>query len=280
MPAHRSRTMRWKDSLKKIRDRGGGLEFTLARDGSDIDGHDLVWRVRLHSFDDTIMTIEHPGALGHSFPIEVGSPLIGVITVGQNRWMFRSKVVRVGGQPGAGKTLVVEMPESVERCTRRAFGRTSIGEISLPKVEMWPLLNPTSATPVESASRVLIEQLRSDGSGTNERTADLMLPEVGPGTSGVLANIGGGGVGLILDPEQRSALTSAAVYWLAIDLRPSCPAPVMMAARMAHQHIDSGQSLHAGLAFDFDRSIDHQHFVLDEVDRFLRQTQQRGKKAA
>jgi hypothetical protein len=280
MPAHRSRTQRWKDSLHNIRARGGGLEFTVAREEDDQGSHDLVWRVRLYDFDDRCMVLEHPGALGHSFPIAKGSPLIGVITVGQNRWMFRSEVLEVGSQPGAGKTLTVRMPESVERCTRRAFGRTSVGTISLPSVDVWTLENPSGTSAAEVASRALAERLREEGKTLEDGVDAMLLPDVGVKTTAHLENIGGGGVGLVLDADERAGLGNSTLYWLAVDLRPSCPAPVMMAARMAHSHTDSAQNLHAGLAFDFERSLDHQHFVLNEVDRFLRASQQTARRAA
>ena len=59
MPANRSRTDRWKDSLHRIYERGGGLEFAIKHDQQDDGVKDLVWRVKLLHLTDKEMVIEH-----------------------------------------------------------------------------------------------------------------------------------------------------------------------------------------------------------------------------
>jgi len=271
MPAHRSRTHRWRESLEQIRRRGGGLEFTLAQDENPDRIGDLVWRVKLLDLDDKAMLVEHPGALGHAFPIEPGRDLIGVLSVGQNRWMFRSRVLGLVATHGPHDRLRVAMPERVERISRRASDRTSLGSIERPAVDLWPLLDPSSVRPIEIATRAIIgsrlEHAPQDAPPTHE---DILLPEVGPGIPARLANIGAGGVGLQIEPEHRGTMDHAPSYWIAIDLRPVVPAPLAMAARLSHTHSDSRQRLYAGMAFDFGRSPEHREFVLAQIDRYLR----------
>ncbi|MBL4809777.1 MAG: hypothetical protein JKY43_06940 [Phycisphaerales bacterium] len=286
MPANRSRTDRWRQSLEKIRSRGGGLEFTV-NNPSDVQGQEsknLVWRVRLLDYDDKTMTLEHPGSMGLSFHIEPETPLIGILSVGQNRWMFHTKAITSAkhrSNTGPFKVLKVYMPEKVERCMRRNFDRTSTARVDLPSVNAWPLLNHASAGPIEIASRLMIDQLRDQGTITSASVDPQMLPEVGPKFEAKLANIGGGGVGLIVNKENRASLDSVHLFWLSVNLLPAVPAPLVMVARMAHTHIDSQQNTYAGLAFDFSQSTDHKHFVVSQIDRFIRQSQiQTHNKAA
>jgi len=277
MPAHRSRTHRWRDSLAQIRDRGAGLEFTLASEDDHDRAGDLVWRVRLYEFDDDTMLVEHPGALGHAFPIERGRDLIGVISVGQNRWMFRSRVIEVVRDAGAHPCLRVAMPRGVERCSRRSADRTSLGAIEHPRVDVWPLLDIAGARPIEIASRALIQSRLEHPGG--EHADEPMLPEVGAHAPAHLSNIGGGGVGLIIDAEHRSVMDHHAHFWIGIDLRPVVPAPLSMVAKRAHTHADSQGRLCAGMAFDFGRAPEHRAFVLAQIDRFLRHAQPQRRAA-
>ena len=275
MPASRSRTERWRQSLQRIRDRRGGLEFTIDRaHGEDHDTADIVWRVRLIDFNDDVMILEHPGAMGSAFEIAEGAPLIGIMSVGQNRWMFQTKVLASthGAIRATEDTLKVEMPTNVERCMRRAFNRTRVGSINLPEVDVYPLLDPNTTAPCESASRVLIEQLRAAGEQANISADPVMLPEVGPKFHAQLANIGGGGVGLVVNKDNKQALDAHHLFWLSVDLRPTIPAPLVIAARIAHTHIDSQLNTYAGLAFEFGHANDHKNFIIDQVNRFIRES--------
>lgn len=278
MPPNRSKTDRWRQSLEKIRSRGGGLEFTVNHpDASDDPSHkNLVWRVRLIDYNDQELVLEHPGAMGLSFHIEDNTPLIGIMSVGQNRWMFHTKVIGASifsDRQGPTKVLKVSMPDKVERCMRRNFDRTSTAQVNLPTVNVWPLLNHASARPIEIANRMMIQQLREQGSTASGSFDPQMLPEVGPRFEAKLANIGGGGVGLVVDKDNRSHLDAVQQFWLSINLLPAVPAPLVMVARMAHTHLDSQQNTYAGLAFDFSQSTNHKEFVVREIDTFIRQSQ-------
>ncbi|MFK7760312.1 MAG: hypothetical protein AB8C13_10245 [Phycisphaerales bacterium] len=284
MPANRSRTDRWRQSLEKIRSRGGGLEFTVNNpDPATGESKNLVWRVRLLDYNDDTLVLEHPGTMGLSFHIENDTPLIGILSVGQNRWMFHTKVTASTTYKSgtfSAKAITVDMPENVERCMRRNFDRTSTARIDLPTVNAWPLLNQQSAAPVEIANRMMIEQLRAENTTATSSFDPQMLPEVGPRFEARLANIGGGGVGLVVDRQNRATLDSAQQFWLSINLMPTVPAPVVMVAKMAHTHLDSQQNTYAGLAFDFSQSTNHKDFVIKEIDAFIRASQSNGRKAA
>src|SRR5262245_46996427 len=93
VPANRSRTEKWRDSLQQIADRGGGLEFSVAKGKSlpePNNGPDLVWRVRLLGITDTQLLLEQPVAVGSPMKFEEGMELVAVMSVGQNRWMFHT----------------------------------------------------------------------------------------------------------------------------------------------------------------------------------------------
>jgi len=105
VPATRSRTENWRHSLEQIADRGGSVEITLASRTNDLRNStsadaagagikNLIWRVRILELTEKRIVVEKPMALGRSMDIEDGSLLVGLFTVGQNRWMFRSAVVR------------------------------------------------------------------------------------------------------------------------------------------------------------------------------------------
>lgn len=271
MPANRSRTEKWRDCLNQICERGGGLEFAIDQGGAS-DQKDLVWRVHVYRVENNTILIEHPGSMGQSFPVPAGTPLVGIMAVGQNRWMFRTTVLSnetVPGRWGPRKALRIESPQTVERCIRRNAERTSTLELALPTVDCWPLLDIRSATAVEIANRDQITDLLARGGQATPSNDAVAIPEVGPRFQARLANIGGGGVGLIIPKQDHATVDSVHPYFLRIDLRPSVPAPLLLTARVAHTHIDSQQNTYAGLAFDFAHDPDHKSFVVGEIARYV-----------
>jgi hypothetical protein len=273
VPASRSRTEHWRDSLRKVYERGGALEICIDRT-SDADdrGADLVWRVKIIGMTDGTIVVEAPAACGASIPIQPGVRLIGAMVVGQNRWMFHTDALGLtAGQILGTRAIVLRMPDTVERCTRRGFYRISTADLRLPSVQCWPLIDPASVGAAEAANRAQIEGLlsgESDGLSAADIAApppidSLLLPEVGPMFAARLLNISGGGLGLLLAPEDARAIEARPFLWLRVDLRPEVPAPVAVTARLAHTHIDSSQCLYAGLAFDFAHNPAHRKFVVD-----------------
>ncbi|MCA9311233.1 MAG: hypothetical protein KDA21_08510 [Phycisphaerales bacterium] len=288
MPATRSRTENWRRSLSQLAERNGSLEFTLP--GEITEGDDLasmadersgnvIWRVRILAVSDTEIIVEQPVALGRTIPIEDGIDVVGIITIGQNRWMFKSrnlglKTIQLsGGRETRG--LNIEMPAHVERCQRRDFYRISTVGLSLPPVEMFPLLDPASAALAETANRIEIldaldqpivePEARVDG--------DRVMPEVGPPVSASLVNLGGGGAGLMLAPEDGGILEAHRLFWLRIGLQPEIPVAVAVTARVKHTHLDSSQRVYCGMAFDFGFNPRHEKFVVDQICRYVRQRQ-------
>ena len=275
MPANRSRTERWRDCLHTIYERGGGLEFAVNQQagrqaGLDEVAPDLVWRVRVLGIEPDSIRVECPGAMGTSFRIGVGTPLVGIMAVGQNKWMFHTEVTD-SGEGSGGRYLRVRMPTAVERCQRRAFDRISTASVTLPPVEAWPLLDPRSAVPAEVANRVqMLDMQDADVTGRSTPAIDVtQMPEVGPVFKATLANLGGGGVGLRVARSEAGALDATRIFWLRIDLRPVLPAPLALTARLAHTHFDSQQDVYAGMAFDFGLNPSHKTFVIDQIQRYL-----------
>lgn len=274
MPANRSRTERWRENLEKIAERGGGLEITIDHGNTgEIRPSDLLWRVRVLNVGDHEIICETPGALGERIAIAPGTPLLCVMSVGQNRWMFHSEALGERRMPDGDRALRMRTPERVERCQRRTFDRISTASLSLPPVDCWPLVDPRSAATAEAANRVQIMDMHDAGITGTTTTSMFSEPEVGAQFHARLANIGGGGVGLEVNRRDASAVSATRLFWLKIDLRPIIPAPIGLTARLAHTHMDSGQNIYAGMAFEFGLNPSHKRFVIDQIGRYMREMQ-------
>lgn len=236
--------------------------------GAPRSGSDLIWRCRLLSLTPTEIVVEQPTAMGQPLFIDRGVELIGVMAVGQNRWMFRTRTL--AATPKLSKTglMRIAMPEQVERVQRRQFYRVSTASLSLPKVECWPLLNPTSVGPAELANRTQIEDAHQSGKAPQAQEPSV-LPEVGPMFHAQLVNLGGGGVGLMVDPSEAKSIDRSRLYWLRLNLTPQIPVPLGVTARLVHNHIDSTQAVYAGMSFDFSFHPQHQSFVVAQMMRYM-----------
>lgn len=287
MPAHRSRTEHWRDCLKQIHERGGAIEITVDRGQSVEEAAadntaDLVWRCRIVSLTETTIVVEPPAAFGATLTLQPGVKLIGGMTIGQNRWMFHTRTLGYAKNTSSFATdapLVLQMPETVERCSRRSFFRISTANLNLASVQCWPLLDPSSVAAAEAANRAEINDLLASRS-TAPRSAEpdaILLPEVGPMFKASLLNLSGGGLGLMLAHSDSAALSSRPYLWMRVDVRPGIPAPIAMTARVAHTHVDSAQNLYAGMAFDFSHNPAHKPFVVDMMARYIDQLQKQQR---
>ena len=285
MPANRSRTERWRDTLQQIYERGGGLEMAVERRQRK-EGElreevleppkDLLWRVKLLGLTDDRIKVESPGTMGAKVNLEPGTRIIGVMAVGQNRWMFHTSVIGLEASRDAHRpgSVILSMPDRVERCTRRWQQRISTVELQLPNARCWSLTDPASSVAAEVASRTLVLELIESGrvAEGGEDTLD-QLPsaglEVGVGFRATVQNIGGGGLGLKVPRDDRSAVESSKLYWTRLDLRPVIPAPLEMTCRLAHTHSDHEQNVYCGMAFEFDLNPSHKAFVVDQITRYM-----------
>ncbi|MFO0833189.1 MAG: hypothetical protein U0637_15255 [Phycisphaerales bacterium] len=276
MPANRSRTERWRDGLQQIMERNGGIELSIAHNDMDpvlSQSPDLVWRVRLLGITDSEMLVETPAAAGKNVTLQEGVPLVGVMSIGQNRWMFRTRTMTRADGPGPFRAVHgvrIAMPQQVERCMRREFMRVSTAGLRLPSVECWPLLTPMSVVAAEAANRAQIDELSRRGEVAKDvEVPDFALPDVGPMFHARLMNMGGGGLGLIVDKGEASLADKARMVWMRVDLRPTIAAPLAITGKFAHTHIDSTQSLYAGVGFEFAYNPAHREFVVEQVQKFL-----------
>lgn len=272
MPAHRSRTERWRELLQQIADRGGGIEFSVARPEDANAGEsqgDLMWRVRLLHVTDSELLVDMPSAAGQPVHMVSGLELVAVMTVGQNKWIFRTRTI---GQaplfPGSRATgLKLSAPEKVERCYRRDFLRVSTAELRLPHVDVWPLLQPSSVVMAEAANKDrILEAIRT---GTTPAEGSEILPEVGPKFSAQLMNVGGGGVGLLVGKDDAAAAGRTKLCWMRVHLQPHVPLPLGITAKLVHTHLDSGQNLYVGAAFEFAFNPAHREFVVNQIVRYV-----------
>lgn len=268
MPASRSRTERWRDCLQQIAGRGGALEITLDQQSSGGEAvSSLIWRVPVVGLSETEILVERPLALGRTIELQEGARVIVAMTIGQNRWMFKTRTLSA---PSGRPCVRLAMPSQVERCQRRNFYRISTTEITLPRVDCWPLLEPASVVAAEVACRAQIEDAIRKGSPVPESS---VMPEVGPRFRASLVNIGGGGAGLVLEPGDAAAVDRTRLFWIRVDLRPHIPGPLGVTARLAHTHVDSGQNVYAGLAFEFGFNPSHKDFVVEQIVRYARLVQ-------
>jgi len=281
----RSRTENWRRSLDQLRERNGALEITLPRyfNGDVPDtggaGSDVIWRVRILSVTDEDILVEEPTVLGRPISLEVNASLVAIIAIGQNRWMFRTSVL--GKQVAAlndrvqARCLRIAMPDNVERCQRRNFYRVSTVGLNLPEVEAFPLLELASAGDAEEACRtaVLSAQNPSVVARIGLPLQEATPAAVGPPIRTLLVNLGGGGAGLMVLPQDRGTFEAHSLFWLRIRLGGLGPVAIGVAARVRHRHIDSSQRLYAGMQFEFVQQVDHEAFVVDQICRYVASVQ-------
>lgn len=287
MPARRSRTERWRDSVEQLSARGGGIEFTLARPGIDPrqdpstwaeHGADLVWRVRVLRCDEHEIVVEAPAAAGTRLALDPGLAVVAVIAVGQNRWMFHSRILGAGQSDGRD-ALRLAAPEHVERCQRRSFYRISTAELELPSARVWPLRDPSTVGPAELANRELISSLRAGGLVSPGTDPDMLLPDTAPAFGGRLVNISGGGLGLVTERDDASGFDHARFFWVRVDLTPHIPAPLGFTTKLVHRHMDSTGAIHAGLSFEFGFNPEHRVFVVEQIVGYVASLQDRLRAA-
>lgn len=295
MPASRSRTERWRECLRQIHERDGGLEISIPSLPAVLSSQqvpdlvqqrsgDLIWRVRVLKITETEIWVEQPSAAGATIELQGGLGVVAVMSIGQNRWMFITQTLgpTMGTHQGRQvKAMRLQMPEHVERCQRRNFYRVSTAELSLPRVECWPILNPTTVVAAEIANREQILELVDNPKAvpTNVQHEPAILPEVAPKFPARLVNVGGGGAGLLVDGKDAKAMDRCRYFWLRIDFTPAIPAPIAMTARLAHTHIDSEQNVYAGMAFEWSFNAPHKDFVVDQIRRYVA-SQQKSQLAA
>jgi hypothetical protein len=288
MPASRSRTNEWRRSLRQIHERGGAIEVSLAQPerGSESDptihaaGPDLVWRVKIIDLTDDMIVVESPMTLGRTIDVDAGVDLVGAITIGQNRWTFRT--TNLG--PHEGKLshgqagLQLKMPDRVDRSQRRRV-RVDTQEINLPQVELWPLLDPKSVIPAERANELAFEAVVAGTDVQAESGSEVTMPTVGPKFEASLANLGGGGVGLAVEASDAAPLGRHRLFWLRLHLAPELPISACVTGKVVHTHIDSSQRTYVGIAFDFTFNAAHQAVLAAQVAYYIDRRQELQRQA-
>ncbi len=272
--------------MQQVFERGGTLEISVAQPSTpnapSLDAHptidphesagssDLVWRLKIVSLEEESVLVEAPVALGQTFRIDDGMALVGAITIGQNRWKFRTRKIsdeRPAGSRGACMRL--ELPDHVERCLRR-FVRFEAAELQLPSVSMWPLLDPRTIVAAEVANE---EAFRAFVESKPLPNVIAPMPVVGPKFVATLMNVGGGGVGLRVDPQDSAVLGRHRIFWLEIPLGRDHPVPIVVAGKVVHTHLDSSQRTYIGVSFDFTFRLAHQQVVVEQIHRSMKQAQ-------
>ncbi len=266
--------------MQQVFERGGTLEISVARaetpESLKIDpieaagSADLVWRLKIVSLEEESILVEMPVALGKTMRIEDGVSLVGAITIGQNRWKFRSRKVCDERPIGSrGPCMRLELPDHVERCLRR-FVRFEATDLQLPSVGMWPLLDPRTTVAAETANDTAFLAFVASKPIPD---APLVMPSVGPKFQATLVNVGGGGVGLRVESEDSAVLGRHRIFWLEIPLGRDHPVPIVATGKVVHTHLDSSQRTYIGVSFDFTFRLAHQEVVVEQIHRAMRQVQ-------
>ncbi len=275
VPANRSRTENFRESLHQIHERGGSLELSFKPANGGSQERDVVFRVRLLRLNDHEIIVSLPGFAGQGLRVLAGANVLASYSVGQNRWSFPTQTLGVrtpigNGEPG----LALQMPAGVTRCPRRAHERASTNSFNLPDVIGRPLLDPLSAVPAEAANRANIEAYLANAANgvglvSDETERELLLPYAGPEYNAKLLNISPGGVGLAISQAQAPALERRAFSWLQLPLRPFLPIPVTVTVRRVHTHLDSDGLVYVGFGFDFSFHPEQQAFVIGLVRQYV-----------
>ena len=281
MPAHRSRTTGWRRCLQQLVDHKGSLQIALAPNGPA--GRDFVWRAKLISLSDSEILVEMPTAAGEPLPLEEGVHLLGIIAIGQNRWMFRTTSLgntsyRANGRDGIG--LRLHMPKAVERCQRRRDYRITTDTLALPEISAWPLLDPRSVVLPERMCQLRMEQYLSGDESPRALDEKDVMPDVGPAFKATLVNIGGGGVGLQVPSGEGSGVGRHRLHWLRFGLPGSDSPPLCVTAKLMHWHLEAGNSTYLGMMFDFSFNPSHKRFVTQQITRAIAIQQREQLRAA
>lgn len=277
MPANRSRTENWRQSLQQIVERNGALELAVRppmSEGAGTPGPDIVWRVRLLKVSEQEILVAPPAAAGQQVRLPEHTPLIASFVIGQNRWAFRTTVICEAAAPARSAepfAIALATPANVERCPRRLNERYATTGFNLPEVRCWPILDPSTIAAAESASRANLSRLWTNAPSTlvAETPSTPITPEVGPSVTARLQNISGGGVGLLVTPDAASVLDRHAFIWAELSLPPYIPAPLCVTVRRVHTHLESTHMVYLGCALDFTWSPQSQRFVADLFNRYL-----------
>ena len=281
MPAHRSRTTGWRRCLQQLVDHKGSLQIALAPNGPT--GRDFVWRAKLISMSEGEILVEMPTAAGEPLPLEEGVHLLGIIAIGQNRWMFRTRCLgsisyRAHGRDGIG--LKLQMPTTVERCQRRRDYRISTDTLALPEISAWPLLDPRSVVLPERMCQLRMERHFAGDKNPEAIEEQDVMPDVGPAFNATLVNIGGGGVGLQVPAGDASGVGRHRLHWLRFSLPGTEGPPLCVTAKLMHWHLEAGGTTYMGMMFDFSFNPSHKRFVTQQITRAVAIQQREQLRAA
>ncbi len=281
MPANRSRTTGWRRCLQQLVDHKGSLQIALAPNGPT--GRDFVWRAKLISMDDSEILVEMPTAAGEPLPLEEGVQLIGIIAIGQNRWMFRTICLghtpyRSNGRDGLG--LKLKIPTAVERCQRRRDFRISTDTLELPEISAWPLLDPRSVVLPERMCQLRMERHYAGDANPEPLEERDVMPDVGPAFTATLVNIGGGGVGLQVSAGDASGVGRHRLHWLQFPLPGSEGPSLCVTAKLMHWHLEAGGATYMGMMFDFSFNPCHRRFITQQITRSVAIQQREQLRAA
>ena len=280
MPAQRSRTTGWRRCLQQLVDHKGSLQIALAPHSPT--GSDFIWRAKLISLTEDEILVEMPTAAGEPLPLQEGVMLLGIIAIGQNRWMFRTLCLGSAGTKSTsrdGVGLRLQMPKTVERCQRRRDYRITTDSLSLPNISIWPLLNPKSVVLPERMCQLRIEH-HFENDAQDALQQKQVMPDIGPALHATLVNIGGGGVGLQVPTSEASGVGRHRLHWLRLPLPGSDAPPLCVTAKLMHWHLESGNTTYMGMMFDFSFNPSHKRFVTQQITRAVAIQQREQLQAA
>ena len=267
MPANRLRTTSWRKYLQQLCDRNGSLQITIAPSGRVPKA--FLWNVVLVDLTSSEIIVEAPTTVGEPILFDLGLRLLGIMSIGQNRWMFRTRSLGITAKKNRGKTsylLKLSMPLKVERCQRRRDYRISTDTLELPEATLWPLLDPRSA--------LLPEQVCKANFNAYLKTNKVIkfkesLPIVGPPSVGIISNIGGGGIGLQINGSGGFGIGKYKFYWLQFQLGISNSPPLGVNAKLMHHHLEAGDTIYAGMMFDFSFNPSHRKFIGQQISNAI-----------
>lgn len=265
--------------MAQVFERGGAIEVAIARRGNEAeerDAGDVIWRLHVLELREDDVLVECPATVGMPIQFRDGVQLVGVISLGQNRWTFATR--KLGDVPGKeGRVIRLELPDTVQRCLRRQ-ARLELGGLTPPSMDLFPLLDPASVHDAQVAYDAAAREYLDHGTIPPEPSR---RPLVGPPVRAELMNMATGGVGARLDAAVAGIITRHRTFWLRIPLGAAMPVPIVVAAKLAHSRLDSSQRTYAGLGFDFSFHPAHADTLARQIARYAqaRQAQQASGQA-
>lgn len=252
----------WEQTLQQMLARNGTLELSPIHLASCHTPP--TWRVRLLGIEDEALIVERPSHAGESIVIDGDTPLSAVFVDRQQRWSFATRVIDCVEHQLNDEQMVdamrIHRPADAHSAQRRDFYRVDVAGMTTLPMQLWALSDLDSCVPCETHND-LVHRQRNVAS-----PPEPPPPQLGDRFDGLLMDISGGGMALLVPHHIEPLLRHETPFWLRITL-PDLPDPLLAVAKAAHWRREAADALRVGFSFTFDHNPAHQRVVNDQICR-------------